>query len=128
MTPLRRVFVRDLTIQARLGVHPAEAEPQRVVINIELLVEDESAEVGIGPDRLSRVVDYEAVANRARAIALAGHTRLAETLAERIAAACLEDARVRTARVTVEKPDILPDVAAVGVTVERSRPSSKTVP
>jgi len=120
---LRRVFVRGLTVQARLGVYPKEvAAPQRVVIGIELLVEDRDVAAGIGPDRLERVVDYAAVAGRAREVATSGHIRLAETLAERIAIACLEDPRVRGARVTVEKPDILPGVAAVGVSVERLRP------
>lgn len=119
---LRRVFVRDLTVQARLGVYPKEeAAPQRVVIGIELLVVDDAAPHGVGPDRLERVVDYAAVAEKARAVATGGHTRLAETLAERIALACLEDPRVEAARVTVEKPDIMPHVAAVGVSVERRR-------
>ena len=118
---LRRVFVRDLTVAARLGILPQEEVPQRVVIGIELLVADESAPSAVGADRLERVVDYSLVAERARAVATSGHIRLAETLAERIALACLEDRRVETARVTVEKPDILPDVGAVGVSVERRR-------
>jgi dihydroneopterin aldolase len=119
---LRRVFVRDLTVQARLGIFPKEvAAPQRVVIGIELLVTDDAAPAGVGPDRLERVVDYGAVANRAREVATSGHTRLAETLAERIAVACLEDPRVQAVRVTVEKPDIIPQVGAVGVSVERRR-------
>ena len=119
---LRRVFVRDLTVQARLGIYPKEeAAPQRVVIGIEMLVEDESAPSGVGPDRLDRVVDYAAAAERARQVATSGHTRLAETLAERIALACLEDHRVEAVRVTVEKPDIMPGVGAVGVSVERRR-------
>jgi 7,8-dihydroneopterin aldolase/epimerase/oxygenase len=118
----RRVFVRDLTVQARLGIYPKEeAAPQRVVIGIEMLVEDESAPSGVGPDRLDRVVDYAAAAERARQVATSGHTRLAETLAERIALACLEDHRVEAVRVTVEKPDIMPGVGAVGVSVERRR-------
>jgi dihydroneopterin aldolase len=119
---LRRVFVRDLVVNARLGILPREeAAPQRVVIGIELLVADESAPSRVGPDRLERVVDYAAAAERARAVVASGHIRLAETLAERIALACLEDHRVASARVTVEKPDILPDVGAVGVSVERVR-------
>jgi dihydroneopterin aldolase len=119
---LRRVFVRDLTVQARLGIYPKEeAAPQRVVIGIEMLVADESAPSGVGPDRLDRVVDYAAAAERARQVATSGHTRLAETLAERIALACLEDHRVEAVRVTVEKPDIMPGVGAVGVSVERRR-------
>ncbi|MFZ6763881.1 dihydroneopterin aldolase [Roseomonas sp. KE0001] len=118
---LRRVFVRRLAVAARLGIHPEEREPQRVLIDIELLAEDDAAPHGQGADRLERVVDYEAVANTARRIALSGHVRLAETLAERIALAVLEVERVRAVRVTVEKPDIIADVGGVGVTVERLR-------
>lgn len=121
---LRRVFIRRLEVLARLGVYPQEVVPQRVLIDIELLVEDDAAPHGVGPDRLERVVDYAAVAEAARATAGAGHVRLAETLAERIALAALADARVCAARVTVEKPDIVPDAAGVGVTVERLRNSS----
>ena len=84
---------------------------------------DDAAPSGIGPDRLERVVNYAGIAERARAVARGGHTRLAETLAERIALACLEDPRVAAARVTVEKPDALPDASAVGVSVERRRPN-----
>jgi dihydroneopterin aldolase len=119
---LRRVFIRGLTVQARLGIYPHEQAPQRVLIDIELSVRDDAAPHGIGPDRLDRVVDYEAVVNAARAIATGEHVRLAETLAERIALGALVDQRVQAVRVTVEKPDVFPDVAGVGVTVERVRP------
>ncbi len=119
---LRLVFVRGLSVQARLGVHPHEkAAPQRVVIGVELAVEDEAAPHGVGVDDLRRVVDYERIVKAARAVAAAGHTLLVETLAERIAEAALTDPRVRRARVTVEKPDAFPDAATVGVIVERSR-------
>jgi dihydroneopterin aldolase len=119
---LRHVFVRGLTMHALLGVHAHEAvQPQRVVIGIDLSVSDESAPSREGSDVLSRVVDYGAVAATARRIALAGHVRLAETLAERIAIALLEDARVQRVQVSIEKPDVLPDVTSVGVVVERTR-------
>jgi len=42
-----------------------------------------------------------------------------ETLAERIAAFALEDARVRAVRVRIEKLKIIPDAASVGVEIER---------
>ena len=119
---LRRVFIRRLEVPARLGILPQEeAAPQRVLIDLELLVEDDAAPNRIGAEDMARVVDYAAVVETARGIALAGHTRLAETLAERIAMAVLSDLRIRSVRVTVEKPDIIPDVAGVGVTVERLR-------
>jgi 7,8-dihydroneopterin aldolase/epimerase/oxygenase len=68
---------------------------------------------------LARVVDYEKVAASVRRIATAGHVRLVETLAERIAEACLGDPRVQLARVRVEKLDVFPDSASAGVEIER---------
>ena len=118
----RLVFIRGLALQALLGVHPHErAATQRIVIRIELLVEEDAASLGVGPDELCRVVDYEHVVNLVRAEAGGGHTMLVETLAERIALAALVDPRVVRARVTLEKPDAFPDVASVGVTLERER-------
>jgi dihydroneopterin aldolase len=119
---LRRVFVRGLELQARLGIHPHEkAAPQRVVVHVELAVEDDAAPDRLGPDDLKRVVDYGGVVRAARAAAADRHTLLVETLAERIAIAALADPRVHLAQVTVEKPDAYADVAAVGVTIERRR-------
>ena len=119
---LRLVFVRGLALQARLGVHPHEkAAPQRVVIGVELAVEDDAAPSAVGGDDMRRVVDYERVVKAARATAASGHTLLVETLAERIAEAALADPRVVRARVTVEKPDAFPDAASVGVMIERIR-------
>ena len=42
-----------------------------------------------------------------------------ETLAERIAEACLTDPRVHLARIRVEKLDVFPDLASAGVEIER---------
>src|SRR5207248_9711165 len=93
------VLIRDLELLARIGVHGHEqGKPQPVRINVALTASFES-----GSDRLENAVDYEAVADKIRAIASAGHINLAETLAERIATACLEDRRVTSARIRVEK-------------------------
>lgn len=124
---LRRVFVRNLLVEARLGVLPHEhTAAQRVRISIDLAVLDEAVPGGVGPDTLARVVDYARVADLARREAAAGHTRLVETLAERIAVACCGDPRVQRANVRVEKPDALSDAEAVGVEVQRCRPEAAT--
>jgi 7,8-dihydroneopterin aldolase/epimerase/oxygenase len=120
----RRVFIRDLVLFASIGVHPHELKaPQRVRINLELAVEDDGAaklsRAAVGADELSRVVDYEALAQRVRAIVAQGHVRLVETLAERLAETCLADARVRRAMVRVEKLDVFSDAASAGVEIER---------
>ncbi len=118
----RVVFLRGLELMARLGIHPQEkAAPQRILVGVELVVQDDAAPSTVGPDDFRRVVDYESLVNTARGVVATGHVLLVETLAERIALAALADPRVERARVTVEKPDIFPDVATVGVVVERIR-------
>ena len=117
---VRHVFVRDMTALAAIGVHPHEhGTRQRIRINVDMAVADE----GDGEDRLSRVLDYQRVVEDVRAIVAAGHVKLVETLGERIASACLVDARVLRVRVRVEKLDVFDDVGAVGVELERSNRS-----
>jgi 7,8-dihydroneopterin aldolase/epimerase/oxygenase len=125
---LRHVFLRDLVLPASIGVLPHEqGAPQRVRINVDLGVEDDGAQpfsrAPVGRDELSRVVDYGRVADQVRQIVSAGHVRLVETLAERIAEACLTDGRVHVARIRVEKLDIFPDATSAGVEIER-RPAN----
>lgn len=117
---LRHVFLRDMLLQARIGVEAHEQRgAQRVRINVDLGVRDEG---GIGRDEIGRVVDYAAVAARVRAIVAGGHVKLVETLAERIADAVLAaDPRIRLARVRVEKLDVFADALSAGVEVERAQ-------
>jgi|APTNR8051073442_1049403.scaffolds.fasta_scaffold16599_2 dihydroneopterin aldolase len=113
---LRHVFIRDLVLTCRIGVHRHEATAaQRVRINVDLAVRDDR---DLGDD-LTNVVCYEAIANNVRAIAQRRHIRLVETLAEEIAAMCLDDGRIRSVRVRVEKLDVFADAASVGVEIER---------
>jgi 7,8-dihydroneopterin aldolase/epimerase/oxygenase len=126
---LRHVFVRDMVLTASIGVYPHEhRDQQRVRINVDLAVDDETAQAGriVGADELNRVVNYEKIAAAVRAIVGVGHIRLVETMAERIAEACLLDTRVRTARVRVEKLDIFADAASAGVEVEREQPTASS--
>ena len=111
-------------LTASIGVYQREHEmPQRIRLNLDLAVDDEGASPisrqAVGRDDLARVVDYEAVANQARAIVSAGHVQLVETLAERIADAILQDPRIRIVRVRVEKLDVFADASSAGVEIER---------
>lgn len=113
---LRHVFIRDLELLAHIGIHGHEqTKHQPVRINVDLAVED-AQEL---EDRLDRVVDYESITLRIRAIVARGHINLAETLAETIAEACLEDTRIKCARIRVEKLHAVPGAESAGVEIER---------
>ncbi|HWY62219.1 MAG TPA: dihydroneopterin aldolase [Rhizomicrobium sp.] len=115
---IRHVFIRNLELPAQIGVfHHEVGKMQPVRINLDLAVEDL---IDLG-DQLSKVVDYGVIEAKIRAILAEGHLNLVETLAERIASACFEDARVRTARVRVEKLHALSAAESAGVEIERTR-------
>lgn len=114
---LDRLLITDLVLQASIGIHAHEkTAPQRVRINVELEVDGDARAIG---DDIGNVVSYEHIVGRIKALIAAGHINLVETLAERIADICLVDPRARRARVRVEKLDVEPAAAAVGVEIER---------
>lgn len=119
-----RVLIRDLVLAARIGVWKREKlVDQRVRINVELLAAKAGPLLGKEPrtGRRDRILRYDTVVAGIRRIIAEGHIDLCETLAERIAELCLENRKVRWARVRVEKLDVYPDAASVGAEVERQR-------
>ena len=112
----RRVYVRALRLDIEIGVHLHEhGRVQPVVVDVEI-------DVPPAPVRLlADTVNYEAVVERARAIAAEGHVMLVETFADRLAAALFDDDRVLRVRVRVEKPEALPEADAAGVDVVLER-------
>ena len=114
---LRRVFVRDLVMTCSIGVHAHEhVHKQRVRLNLDLDVLEAAEPL---EDDLRNVVCYDEIISAVRRIVDTGHVRLIETLAERVAALCLADPRIRTARVQIEKLDVYGDVASVGIGIVR---------
>ena len=113
----RLVFIRDLEIDAVIGVFPHEKEnPQRIIINAELRVGDEAANID---DQLDNVVCYGGVIDLIKAECATGHVNLLETLAENIAIRALKNPHILAIRISVEKPDIFDDCGSVGIAIER---------
>ncbi len=116
---VRHVFIRDFCIDALVGVYKHEHEERQPIrINVDLAVTDLGAPL---EDRLSGVVNYADVVERIDGVLAAGHVKLIETLAERIAADCLADERVLAVRVRIEKLQVIPRAASVGIEIERRR-------
>jgi 7,8-dihydroneopterin aldolase/epimerase/oxygenase len=119
--PPRLVFVRDLVLDAEIGVHAHEkGHHQRIRVNVDIRVDDEG-----GPlhDQLQNVVCYENIVDGIKALLKNGHVNLVESLAEAIADFILKDPRVINAKIGVEKLDAVPEALSVGVEIERNRES-----
>lgn len=105
-----RVVVRDLVLMAEIGVYAHEqGRRQRIRVGLDLETDPQTPAV-TAADAIAAV----------HAVLASGHITLVETMAERVAAGCLSDPRVRSVRVRLEKLDIFPD-AIVGVEFERRR-------
>ncbi|ABS63891.1 dihydroneopterin aldolase [Parvibaculum lavamentivorans DS-1] len=114
---IRHVFIRDLALDAHIGAYRHEVgRAQPIRVNVDLTV----AEAAHG-DSLENVVCYATVVDKIKSIVSEGHLNLVETLAERIASACLEDERVEVALIRVEKLAVIPEASSVGVEIERIR-------
>lgn len=118
---LDRITIRGLYAYGYHGVLPAErAAGQDFFLDAVLAVDTRPAAAG---DDLSRTADYAALAGRLAAIMSGEPAALIETLAARLAAACLAEPAVHEAQVTVHKPDapVGQPVQDITVTVTRGR-------
>ena len=113
--------IRGLRVHAHHGIHERERkEGQPFVIDAVLSYD---ASTAARSDQLADAVDYDALSRRLAEIATGEPVALIETLATRLAAACLEDDRVQSVSVTVHKPQAPLTVSFddVAVTVVRGR-------
>ena len=113
--PNYTTILDDLDVAMRLGIHPHEAEPQRVRLSIRMTVVYPQAP---SADRIEEVLDYDFVRTGILAMAAGEGFALQETLVDAIAALCLVDPRVAEVRVRSTKLDVYPD-ATVGCEVVR---------
>jgi dihydroneopterin aldolase len=114
---LDRISVRDYTRAVEIGAFRAErGVTQRVRFNVVLEVAHTTAG---RDDDVDKVLSYEMIVDAIEAALAAERLNLLETLAERVAAGCLADARAVRAFVRVEKLDRIP--GALGVEIVRSR-------
>ena len=114
------IHIRDLSIRCIIGIFPEERVTlQEVVLNLRLGTDAISA--AARSDDIADTIDYKALKQRIRALVEASSFNLIETLADRVAALCLEDPRTLEVRVTVDKPGALRFARSVAVEVTRRR-------
>lgn len=115
--PMDLVFVRDLRIDAVIGVYAWERDiRQTLVFDLEMAVDLERAAAS---DDIADAVDYGAVSERLREFVGASEYRLVETLAVRCAALLRDEFGVRWLRLTVNKRGAVGAGTDVGIVIER---------
>ena len=116
---IRKIFFRDLEIQAHIGIHDSEqGRPQPVRVNITLYMAP-----GERPkrDSITEVFNYDQVHGAVHRLIDGRHINLQETLVEEIADLCFGFDDVAAVRVSTEKTDVYEDCAGVGCEAVRLR-------
>lgn len=104
------MHMRGLRLEAEIGVHPHERGRTQPLV-VDVACDLPPAFVGGMDDTLN----YEVLAELARALAGRGHTELVETYVQDLARAVFHNTAAVRVRVRVEKPDALPGADAAGV-------------
>ena len=114
----RRVFVRDLLVDAELGVYESEkGRTQRVRLNLDVTTDASRPH----DDDIGKVLCYAELADGMRRILASRHINLVETIADEIAAFALSYPQALLVTVRVEKLEAVEGTEAVGVEITRAR-------
>jgi len=115
------VSVRDLSVDAVIGVHAWERDvEQTLLVSVDMVAETADVRKAAATDDLADALDYSAVADAIAAVLRDGKFRLIETAAERVAGRLLADFPLTWLRLELRKPIAAGGYTAV-ITLERAR-------
>ena len=121
--PLDRISVRDYERAVEIGAFQSErGVEQRIRFNVVLEVSRHDAARN---DDVDKVISYDTITEAIELQLTTERINLLETLAERVAERCLEDARAVRAFVRIEKLDRIP--GTLGVEIVRMRHGAETI-
>jgi len=111
----QRIVLESLEVQTDIGFHEFEVgTPQRLVVNIELWLEDPNVPVDDDP---AHAWNYDFLRAEVQEIASSRRFNLQEPLAHAVFERLAAFRGVRALRVQTSKPDIYPDARGVGVEI-----------
>jgi len=110
-----RILLEGLEVKADIGFHDFEVgAPQRLLVSVEIWLEDSSAPAGDDP---ARAWNYDFLRIEVEEIAAARRYNLQETLAEAMFERIAAFRGIRALRIRLSKPDVYPDAHGVGVEI-----------
>lgn len=112
-----RVIIEDLRIPACIGVYPHEKLRQQVVVmTIEMGLPSQAC---FRSDRVDDTIDYAAVADAVRRLAVSRHFNLIERLAEQVSNVIFDGFGATWVKVRIGKIGVIPDAKCAAVAITR---------
>ncbi len=111
------IFLEDVKVKTHLGVPEWERQlPQTIVLNIEIAYDFSRP---CETDAIEDTIDYAQVVARIRETLQQNSFRLVEALAEHVCQLIIGEFKAEQVTLKVAKPNVLPDLAALGVKITR---------
>lgn len=112
-----RVMIEDLRIPACIGVYPHEKlQQQAVALTIEMGLPTQRC---FRSDRVEDTIDYAAVADAVRKLAVSRHFNLIECLAEQISNVILDCFGAAWVKIRICKMGVIPDAKCAAAVITR---------
>lgn len=112
-----RVIIEELRIPARIGVYPHEKiQKQAIVLNIEMGLPTQAC---FRSDQVEDTIDYAAVADALKKLAVSRHFNLIECLAEQVSNVVLDCFGASWVKVHLSKIGVIPDAKCAAVAITR---------
>ena len=117
---LDRIHIRDLLVNAIIGINPDErVTKQDVLVNATLYFDTRAAGAS---DDMGESINYSTITKALKAHIETSEPGLVEKLVADLARVCFEtDGRIEEVRITAEKPGAVTFARSVGVTIHRTR-------
>lgn len=111
------IFLQAIKVKTHLGVPEWERQlAQTIILDIEIGYDFAKA---CQSDAIEDTIDYAAVVARIRETLSEQAFRLVEALAEHVCQIILTEFKAKQVKIKVAKPNVLPDLAALGVEITR---------
>nr|AIA10531.1 dihydroneopterin aldolase [uncultured bacterium] len=111
------IYLREIAVDVRIGLHASEAKPQRVLVTVELYA-DPSYLKDVTEET---IIDYKRIHDAVMEWPGRDHVKLVETYARELLDLAFGFQKVEAARVSVTKADIFPKAAGAGVEIFMTR-------
>jgi len=114
-----KIFIKNLRVIGILGVHPYEQrKPQRIRVNVEVTTDiAEAAKY----DDVKQTIDYSMLSKHILKYMDTNRFFTIEALIEALAQEILKFDRVEAVKLSIEKPNAVPEAESVGVEISRQK-------
>lgn len=113
-----KMYIKDIEVKCIIGTQPVERKKKQAVI-FNIMLECDLKPAGRS-DKLADTLNYKTLTSDIVRLVEDSRYFLIERLADRVAAKCLTDRKVRAVTVSVEKPGALAEARTVSVEIRRT--------